>query len=62
MDNIIKLIPKPFHPENNNIIKCLYDIKAEDINVDIQVYNNKNDIEKDINSISIYKEDEMKKK
>ena len=61
LNNIIKLLPRSSNPENKNIIKCLYVIKKEDINKDIKVYDNKFNIEKDINSTFIYKKDEMKK-
>ena len=62
LDKIINIIPKSTRPENKNIIKCLYDIKKEDINKDIQVYNNKNNIEKYIKSVSIYRQDEKDEK
>ena len=61
LNNIIKLFPKSSKSENKNIIKCLYDIKKEDLNKEIKVYDNKFNIEKDINSVSIYKTNEMKK-
>ena len=61
LNNIIKLLPRSCNPENKNVIKCLYEIKKSDLNKDIKVYDNKFNIEKDINSISIYKKDEMKK-
>ena len=56
----IESIPESTRPENKNTIKCLYEIKKEDVNKNIKVYDNKNNIEKDINSISIYREDEKK--
>ena len=62
LDKIIELIPKSTRSENKNIIKCLYQIKKEDVNKDIKIYDNKNNIEKDIYSINIYREDEMKRK
>ena len=61
LNNIIKLLPKSSNSENKNIIKCLYDIKSEDLNKDIKVYDNKFNFENNINSISVYKKDEMKK-
>ena len=42
LDKIIPFIPKQNHPENDNIIKCIYDIKNEDLNMDIKIYENKN--------------------
>ena len=41
LNNIIKLFPKSSKSENKNIIKCLYDIKKEDLNKEIKVYDNK---------------------
>ena len=60
LDKIIKRIPKISRPENTNIIKCLYDIKKEDLNKEIQIYDNDNNIEKDIKSISFYRHNEEK--
>ena len=62
LDKIINLIPKSTRPENKNIIGCTYDIKKEDINKDIQVYNNINNIERYIKSVSIYRQDEKKRR
>ena len=59
LNNVIKLLPKS--QENKNTIKCLYDIKSEDLNKDIKVYDNKFNFENNINSISVYKNDEMNK-
>ena len=61
LDKIINSIPKLSRTENKNIIKCLYDVKEEDVNKVIQVYDNSNNIEKDIKYISIYREDEEKR-
>jgi surface protein len=61
LDKVIPFIPKS-RLVNNNIIKCLYDIKKEDVNRVIQVYDNKNKISKFIKSFSIYRQDEKKPK
>ena len=61
LEQIIQFIPKSTRPENKNVIKCLYDIKKEDVNKDIQVYNNQNKIEKFIKSFSIYRQEEKKR-
>ena len=60
LNQIIKLIPKSSQLNNKNVIKCVYDIKKEDVDKDIQVFDNKNKIEKNIKSISILREDEKK--
>ena len=57
LDQIIKLIPKSSHLDNKNVIKCVYDIKKEDLDKDIKVFDNTNNIEKNIKSISILRED-----
>ena len=62
LDKIIELIPKSTHPENKNIIKCLYEIKEDDVNKDTKIYDNINNIEKNIDSISIFREDERKRR
>ena len=46
LDKIINSIPELSRTENKNIIKCLYDIKKEDVNQEIQVYDNGNNVEK----------------
>ena len=61
LDKIIKRIPKITRPENTNIIKCLYDIQKEDVNKEIKIYDNRNNIEKDIKSVSIYRYNEKKR-
>jgi hypothetical protein len=43
---IIKLIPKSSHSENKNVIKCVYDIKKEDVDKEIKAFDNTNNIEK----------------
>ena len=40
LDYIISFIPKQNHPENDTIIKCIYDIKNKDLNKDIKIYEN----------------------
>ena len=35
-------MPKSLLSENKNRNKCLYDIKFEDINKEIKIYNNRN--------------------
>ena len=42
LDKIVELIPKSTRPENKNIIKCLYEIKEDDVNKDIKIYDNIN--------------------
>ena len=61
LDKIIENIPKSSYPEKKNTIKCLYDIKKEDVNKEIKIYDNKNNIEKAIKSVTIYREDEKKR-
>ena len=61
LNKIISLIPNSPLSENKNIIKCLYEIKKEDVNKDIKVYDNKNNFGKAIKSFSIYREDEKKR-
>ena len=56
LDKIIQLILKSSCLENENVIKCLYNIKKEDVNKDIQVYDNKNNIEKYIKYFSIFRQ------
>ena len=62
LDKIIKSMPKLPSSENKNIIKCLYNIKSEDVNKEISVYDNKFNIEKNIKEVSIYREDEKRPK
>ena len=62
LDKIIPFIPKQHHPENDNIIKCIYDIKNKDLNKDIKIYENKNYIQSKIQSVSILSEEEQKKR
>ena len=62
LDVIINNLPQYQFIRNKNTIKCIYYIKKEDINKDIQIYNNENNIEKDIISYNIYREDELKQK
>ena len=62
LDKIIEHIPKSFQPENKSVIKCLYNIKEENVNEHIQIYNNINNIDKNIVSIKIFKEDDKKRK
>jgi len=61
LEQIIKLIPKSSHLDNKNVIKCVYDIKKEDIDKDIKVFDNTNNIEENIKSISILREDQKKR-
>ena len=60
LDNIIKCIPKQNHPENQNVIKCIYNIKNDDLNKDIKIYDNKKYIQSKIKSINILSEEEQK--
>ena len=59
LDKIIPNIKKSSQPENINVIKCLYDIKKEEVDEDIQVYNNINNISQKISSVKIFKEDDV---
>ena len=61
LDKIIENIPKSSYPEKKNTIKCLYDIKKEDVNKEIKIYDNTNNIERSIKSVRIYREDEKKR-
>lgn len=60
MNKIIESLPETFNCENMNIVKCLYEIKNEDVNKDVKIYDNRNNIEGSIKSVSIYKEYEEK--
>ena len=62
MNKIIESLPETFNCENMNIVKCLYEIKNENVNVnkDVKIYDNRNNIEGSIKSVSIYKEYEEK--
>ena len=57
MNKIIESLPETFNCENMNIVKCLYEIKNEDV---IKIYDNRNNKEGSIKSVSIYKEYEEK--
>jgi len=60
LNKIIESLPETFNYENMNVVKCLYEIKNEDVNKDIKIYDNGNNIERSIKSISIYKEYDKK--
>ena len=60
LNKIIESLPEAFNCENMNIVKCLYEIKNEDVNKDVKIYDNRNNIEESIKSVSIYKEYEEK--
>ena len=62
LDKIINSMPELPSPENKNIIKCLYNIKREDVNKEISVYDNKYNIEEKIKEVYIYREDEKRPK
>ena len=61
-DKIIEHIPKSSQPENKNVIKCLYNIQEENVNQDVQIFNNINNIDEKITTINIFKEDDVKRK
>lgn len=56
MNYLIESLPETFNYENTNVIKCLYEIKKEDVNKDVKIYENISNIEGCIKSVSIYKE------
>jgi len=56
MNYLIESLPETFNYENTNVIKCLYEIKKEDVNKDVKIYENIHNIEGCIKSVSIYKE------
>ena len=60
LDKIIEHVPKSSVPENKSIIKCLYNIEKEDLNNDVQIYNNDENIEKKITSVCFFKEEKRK--
>ena len=62
LDKIIEHIPKSSQPENKNVIKYLYNIQEENVNQDVQIFNNINKIDEKIKSISIFKEDDVRRK
>ena len=53
MNKIIESLPETFNCENMNIVN-------EDVNKDVKIYDNRNNIEGSIKSVSIYKEYEEK--
>ena len=60
LDKIIGIIPKENYSMNNNVIKCTYYIKKEDINKDINVYYNSHNIRDKIKKVIINGEEEDK--
>ena len=61
LNKIIEYINPIFNPKRMNEIKCIYNINQENLNRDVKIYDNRNNIERHIDSISIYREDEEKK-
>lgn len=61
LSKIIEYINPTFSPKRMNVIKCIYNINQENVNKDVKIYDNRNNIERYIDCISIYREDEEKK-
>jgi len=60
LNKIIEYINPTFNPKRMNVIKCIYNINQENVNQDVKIYDNRNNIERYIDSISIYRENEEK--